>query len=217
MRSRFNSEDLAAYSAAQLSSFFPDRKVSTSDLLPYIGDALRRLELCFSHIVWPGYNIEGEATFDVFHSDQYCMYIYVLSNLVYRDQGPQALASKLFYLNKTLHGFNCMYDTVLPDVFWLVHVVGTVLGKAEYGNFLVVRQGCTIGALGGEYPVLGEGLVLSAGASIVGPCVIGDNVMIGPGCTVFKEDVPSNSLVTSVAGNTIRQNSANAFSAHFRR
>jgi serine O-acetyltransferase len=108
-----------------------------------------------------------------------------------------------------------MYDAMLPDIFLLLHVVGTVLGKATYANYLVVRQNCTIGALGYEYPVLGEKLILSAGASIIGGCRIGTNVMLGPGCTVMKEDIPDNSLVTRQGENTLKPNSDRPIQAHF--
>jgi serine O-acetyltransferase len=144
------------------------------------------------------------------------MYVYLLSNTVYKQTGDARLAGKLFYLNKALHAFNCMYDAELPEIFSLVHVVGTVLGKAKYSNYLVVGQNCTIGAVRGEYPELGERLILGSGASIIGKCHVGDDVMLAPGAQVFMRDIPSNSLVRPTADIELKQYAGNAARTYFR-
>jgi serine O-acetyltransferase len=144
------------------------------------------------------------------------MYVYLLSNTVYKQTGDARLAGKLFYLNKALHAFNCMYDAELPEIFSLIHVVGTVLGKAKYSNYLVVGQNCTIGAVRGEYPELGERLILGSGASIIGKCHVGDDVMLAPGAQVFMRDIPSNSLVRQIADIELKQYAGNAARTYFR-
>ncbi|HZT43589.1 MAG TPA: hypothetical protein VFA07_15600 [Chthonomonadaceae bacterium] len=216
MNLAYTVEEVAGYTAHQLNAFFPDgRAVSANVLKEYAQQALDRTEFCFRRVALRSYCEDGQAKFDLLHSDQYCSYLYLLANSIYRSEGDPGLASKVFYLNKALHAFNCMYDAMLPDIFLLLHVVGTVLGKATYANYLVVRQNCTIGALGYAYPVLGEKLILSAGASVIGGCRIGANVMIGPGCTVMKEDIPDNSLVTRTESNTLKSNSDRPIKVHF--
>jgi serine O-acetyltransferase len=81
-----------------------------------------------------------------------------------------------------------MYDTKLPEIFLVIHGVGTVLGKAQYSNYFVVYQGCTIGSNHGKYPVLGRGLGLGANAAIIGACRVGDDVSIGMGTAVIGRD-----------------------------
>lgn len=208
---------LVDYTAELLNRFFPDgHPVVPGDIAAPVRIAMDRLEYCFSHLAWPGWTLDGEARFNHLHSDHMCSYLWFLSNTCHVDHHRQDLPDKLFYLNKILHSFNCMYDTRLPDIFWLVHVVGTVLGKAEYMDYLVVLQGCTVGALGGEYPRLGRGVVLSANSAVIGRCTIGDNAVIGAGCRVIAQDVPAGSLVTPTAGLTIRANSGRAESLYFR-
>ena len=208
--------ELAEYTANQLNAFFPSRRTVTVEALhSYTQEALDRTEHCFRHIALRAYCENGRAKFDILHSDQYCSYLYLLANTIYRQEGDLTLASKVFYLNKALHAFNCMYDALLPEIFLLLHSVGTVLGKANYSNYLVVRQNCTIGAVGYAYPTLGEKLILSAGASIIGECHIGDNVMIGPGCTVFKQDVPNDTLVTNSVTPILKPNSDRPIRVHF--
>jgi serine O-acetyltransferase len=144
------------------------------------------------------------------------MYLYFLSNTVYTTDQNTHLAAKVFYLNKALHAFNCMYDSDLPDVFLLIHVVGTVLGKARYSNFMVVGQNCTVGALRGEYPVLGERVILGAGSSIIGRCQVGDDVMLAPGAQVFQRDIPNHSLVRSSVHIELREYAGRAARHYFK-
>jgi serine O-acetyltransferase len=206
-----SSSDLAGYTSAQLNTFFPDgHSVSSADLRRCVDVALQRLEYSFQH--YSG----GPVALDVLHSDRYCMYVYLLSNTVYKDAGDTRLAGKLFYLNKALHAFNCMYDAELPAIFLLIHVVGTVLGKAKYSNYLVVGQNCTIGAIRGEYPELGERVILGSGASIIGKCRVGDDVMLAPGAQVFMRDIPSNSLVRPTADIELKHYAGNAARTYFR-
>jgi serine O-acetyltransferase len=84
----------------------------------------------------------------------------------------------------------------LPPVFLFIHIVGSVIGKADYGNYFVALQGCTVGAVRGEYPVIGEGFIMSAGCSVIGRCRIGDGVMLGPSTTLFETDVPPHTLIS---------------------
>ena len=188
--------DLPGYLLKQLNAFFPhndDRDVSLVQLA--VEKAWPRIANCFSQVNQPAYRQDGFPSLDVFHSDQYAMFLWFVSNEVYREAGSHSLARRLFCLNKALHGLNCLYDVQLPPVFLFIHIVGSVIGKATYGNYFVARQGCTVGALRGEYPVIGEGFIMSAGCSVIGRCQIGDGVMLGPSTTIFETDVPPHTLV----------------------
>jgi serine O-acetyltransferase len=212
-----HTNQLAAYTASQLNNFFPDgRSVSASDLRRFAATALERVERCFREIDNPAYSVDGEPKFDVLHADQYCTYLYYLGNSVYRQYGTCALTDKLFYLNKSLHSINCMVECELPDVVWLLHPLGSVIVKGQYRNYLVVRQGCTIGAIGGVGPTIGERFVMSAGSSVLGPCEIGDNVMLGVHTHLFKTDVPANTMVVEREGSLeFKRNSSRVIAMHF--
>ena len=92
-----SSAELAAYTSAQLNNVFPDpTPVCAGDLQAYTSTALERLaESCKHYTV-------AMPELDPLHSDRYCMYLYLLSNTVWRQGGDTRLASKLFYLNKAL-------------------------------------------------------------------------------------------------------------------
>jgi serine O-acetyltransferase len=137
--------------------------------------------------------------------------------LVWKESVNENLASKLYYLNKSLHGLDCMYDTKMPDIFLVFHGVGTMLGKAGYSNFFVALQGCTVGSHRGNYPVFGSGVTLTANSSVIGNCTIGDRVSIGAETLVFEKDIESDNAVfiNSATGATDIKSSGTAYAQQF--
>jgi serine O-acetyltransferase len=213
---------LPGYVAAQLGNFFPlnaDESKNDADCLDEaIPKTLSRLEKCFLPINDPFYSDGKSVSFDVLHSDQYAAFLCLLGNQVHQSKPHHSLAKRVFLLNKALHGLNCMYDVELPSVFWLIHVVGAVIGKARYADRLVVRQGCTVGAVRGEYPVFDGPFIMSAHSSVIGASRVGANVMLGPGTSVFASDLPAGSLVCGHYAHGLTQRPLNnsALNAHFR-
>jgi len=196
----FTAEELAEYTVRQLNVFFPGPPaVGVADLRSPVDAALAACERCFGGIALPLYERHGAPRFDRYHSDQYCTYLAYLGNALWRAGSDPSIPARVFALNKALHGLNCMYDTPLPEVILLVHVLGSVLGKAALPNYLVVAQGVTIGAIAGVFPTLSDGLILSAGSSIIGPGTIGRNVMLEPHVHVLKTDVPPDVRVSGAA------------------
>ena len=187
--------DLPGYLSRQLSAFFPHEEKHDAEIISSaVERALPRLAHCFSHINHAAYKQDGVPALDVFHSDQYATFLWFVSNEVFRKEGSHSVARRLFCLNKALHSLNCLYDVELPPVFLFIHIVGSVIGKATYGNYLMAVQGCTIGALRGEYPVIGEGFIMSPGCSVIGRCQIGNGVMLGPSTTLLETDIPDSTL-----------------------
>jgi serine O-acetyltransferase len=85
----------------------------------------------------------------------------------------------------------------------IVHQHGiTIHQSAALGDDCLLRQGVTIGALGGvvrsgiRAPQLGNRIKIGAGAILAGPIHIGDDVMIGPNAVVMV-NVPAGSIVAS--------------------
>lgn len=185
----------AAYLARQADAFFPDGSAVNE------GAILRALEAVtdrYIRIATVGrskyFRDESGLRLDHLNSDQSTILLYLLANHLGKT-GDEAAAAKLYLLNKALHGVEAYYAVELPDIFTFSHSVGTVLGRADYGNYLVVSQGCTVGNVRAKYPRFGEGTILFAGAAVLGDCQVGDNVCFGAGCLVVNKDIPSNSVV----------------------
>lgn len=199
--------DLKSYVTAQLQHFFPDKHQADFNVenQSVFELALERTEFCFSSILLAPYKKHGTPLLNHLYSDQYAVFLWFLSNSVWKETEDKELANKLFYLNKALHGFSCTYDTALPNVFALVHTVGTVLGKATYSDYLVAYQGSTVGAQDGKYPVIGKGVSLLPYSSVVGDCQIGSGVSVGLHATVYKRNIPNDTVVFRGENGAIQQ------------
>jgi serine O-acetyltransferase len=196
METSLSSAELAEYVARQAEAFFPDGPVDRSLLRRALEAALARLDHCFSRIDRKYYRRGDAAFYDHLNTDQHAALLYLLSHGLHAERGERALASKIYALNKALHGLDVFYEVELPSVFLFQHPVGSVLGRARYGDYLVVYQGVTVGSdLDGNYPELGEGVVLFGGSRVIGRARIGANSWITPGCTVMDAALPPDSIL----------------------
>jgi serine O-acetyltransferase len=187
---------LADYVSKQINNFFPDNNlIGINDVFPILDLTLDRLNFCFKHVNHTRYQNNNQTIFNHLYSDHYLMFLWYLSNTSINTKENSNLSNKLYYLNKTLHGFDCMYDTKMPDIFLVFHGVGTMLGKAEYADFFIALQGCTIGSHKGCYPKMEKGVSLTAHSSIIGNCNVGKEVSISAYTNIFEQDIPSNSVV----------------------
>ena len=210
--------ELLEYTVNQLNHYFPDHQpVSASALRSALDLTLDKLAHCFPHVRNPHFQKDGEPRFNHLNSDQYAMYLYILSNQLHHAGGPVDICEKLFYLNKALHGIDCFYSIQLPPIFLFMHPLGTVLGKGEYGDYFFVSQNCSVGDnFDGAYPKLGKGVALYAGASVIGDCEVGDNCMLAADASIIKTRVPPNSLVLGKhPNNDIRTHTEDVALKHF--
>jgi len=199
-RQSLDGRQLSELVCRQVNLFIPDpTPVSIDEVSSCMDTACTRLRACFRWIRNKYYCNDSEVIFDHFQSDQYCAFIYLLSNTAWLN-GNIHLATKLFLLNKYLHALDLYYSVRLPEVFMLVHPVGSVIGNAEYGNFFVAYQNCTVGSVLKDgayiYPTIGSYVVVYARAAVLGSCQIGNNVSIAANAFVYCSRVPDNSVVT---------------------
>jgi hypothetical protein len=143
-----------------------------------------------------------------YHSVQYMTFLYYLANSIYRGQGANSTSDKLYYLNKMLNAVDLFYAVELPNFFMAEHPVGTVIGRAVFGEGFYFMQGCTVGGvervgLPEIYPILGENVALYAGASIIGDCKVGNNVNIAAGALVKNQNIPDDVNVFGQSPNLI--------------
>ncbi|HHV13803.1 MAG TPA: serine O-acetyltransferase [Clostridiales bacterium] len=90
------------------------------------------------------------------------------------------------------------------------HGHGVVIGEtAIVGDNVTLYQGVTLGGTGKEcgkrHPTVGNNVMISAGAKVLGSFTIGENSKIGAGSVVLQE-VPPNSTVVGVPGRVVKQN-----------
>lgn len=198
IKENINKSFLVEYIDDQLKHFFPDKVNNNIDLYRHIDIALERMIFSLKHV-----KLNGYTEFNYLHSDLYAQFIYFLSNTVWTDSENINLASKLFYLNKALNGLNCMYDTKLPEIFILIHCVGTVLGKAEYSNYFVAFQNVTVGSDKGYSPIISECVYMGPGSSVIGNCKVAKYTHLSKNATLRDQNTNEKSLIIGSSPNII--------------
>lgn len=189
-------EDLEKLIKHQIHNLFLLNESEEKALLASITTALSHTENCFSFSKNKYYKKDGQVFFSIYHSGQYCIFLYFLARQVFLDfPEMRVLADKIYFLNKTLNGLDLYYEVAMPKVFHLDHPVGSVMGRADYGENFSFSQLCTVGNNKGIYPVIGDNVKMLSGSKILGRSNIGDNVIISANTYIKDEDIPSNSLV----------------------
>jgi len=91
--------------------------------------------------------------------------------------------------------------------FFIDHGCGVVIGEtSEIGDDVTLYHGVTLGGTswsgGKRHPTLKNGVVVGAGAKILGPIEIGRNVRVGANSVVIQ-DVPDGMTVVGIPGRTV--------------
>ena len=94
--------------------------------------------------------------------------------------------------------------------FFIDHGNGVIIGETTViGDNVTLYQGVTLGGTGKEHgkrhPTVGNNVMISAGAKVLGSFTIGDNSKIGAGSVVLSE-VPPGSTVVGVPGRVVKRN-----------
>lgn len=99
---------------------------------------------------------------------------------------------------------------IIGKGLFIDHGNGVVIGETTLlGDNVTLYQGVTLGGTGKEtgkrHPTIGNNVMISAGAKILGSVTIGDNTKIGAGSVVLKQ-IPPNSTVVGVPGRVVKRN-----------
>ena len=94
--------------------------------------------------------------------------------------------------------------------FFIDHGTGVVIGEtAQIGDDVTIYQGVTLGGTGKDvgkrHPTVGSGVMIGAGAKVLGPFTIGDNTKIAAGSVVLHE-IPANSTAVGAPAKVVRYN-----------
>lgn len=94
-------------------------------------------------------------------------------------------------------------------IFFIDHGNGVIIGEtAVVGSNVTLYQGVTLGGTGKEHgkrhPTIGDNVMISAGAKIIGSFKVGENSKIGAGSVVIEE-VPPNCTVVGVPGRVVKR------------
>jgi serine O-acetyltransferase len=185
----------------QLSNlFFFSKKHDADDLDSAFPSTLKKLEKCFSNTTNIYYRKNNKTYFNPYHSSQYCIFLYYLSNMCSKS-GAKDLADRIYFLNKALNAVDLYHEVNLPEVFYTDHPVGSVIGRASFSNHFSFTQNCTVGHNKGFSPHFGEHVHMYSGAKVIGKCSVADYCLISSGCCIKDTDIPCGSIVYGISPN----------------
>lgn len=182
----------------QLQSYWTDiDKELIKEALP---DAIEAIEKGFWGLPNKRFFDGDRVIFSPYMSVQWMIFLYRLSHAVYiKSNGKAKEADQIYYLNKIMHSNDWFYGIELPEHFLCEHPLGSVLGRAHYGDYLFIYQGTTVGGNRSNgilcYPTIGDNVILFANATVLGNTKIGNNVVVSANTYLLDETIPDNSIV----------------------
>ena len=190
-------KDLIEYIENLILANFPDGiKINSSQLRDMVENAILRTEVSFQNIEAKYYLKDGAVYFNHLNADHMIVLLYFAANPRYKLGYEINLIEKIYNLNKRLHSIDLFYSINLPEVFCVVHPLGSILGNAKYGNYMCIYQGVTIGSTKKEsYPEFGNRVILCSNSSVIGKCKVGNNIIFATNSFVLNKDIPDNSIV----------------------
>lgn len=89
------------------------------------------------------------------------------------------------------------------------HGMAVVIGETtEVGDDVTIYQGVTLGGTGKDtgkrHPTIGNRVIISSGAKVLGPFKVGDDVKIGAGSIVLNE-IPNGCTVVGIPGRIVKR------------
>jgi serine O-acetyltransferase len=130
------------------------------------------------------------------------------------------LARFTSHIARGLTGIEIHPGATIGRRFFIDHGMGVVIGEtAEIGNDVTMYHGVTLGGTswkeGKRHPTLGNGVVIGAGAKILGPIYIGDGAKIGSNAVVVK-DVPAGATAAGIPARILdeEKKAASGFNAY---
>ena len=122
-------------------------------------------------------------------------------------RGLRLPARLISHLGRAVTGIEIHPGAWIGEKFFIDHGMGVVIGETSViGENCHLFQGVTLGGTSTKrakrHPTLGKGVVVGAGAKVIGAVTIGDGAKIGAGSVVVT-NVPPNATVVGVPGHIV--------------
>lgn len=111
--------------------------------------------------------------------------------------------------SRFLTGIDIHPGATIGKRFFIDHGMGVVIGETtEIGDDCLLYQGVTLGGTSSKaekrHPTLGRGVVVGAGAKVLGAITLGNYSKVGAGSVVVN-DVPEHATVVGIPGRIVMQ------------
>jgi serine O-acetyltransferase len=144
----------------------------------------------------------------------HALYIHKLARWLWLHR-LQWLGRLTSHLGRWLTGVEIHPGAKIGSCVFIDHGMGVVIGEtAEVGDGCTIYQGVTLGGTSlyrgtKRHPTLGEGVVVGAGAKVLGGFTVGAGARIGSNAVVVKE-VPAGATVVGIPGRIVEDRGAQA-------
>ena len=118
------------------------------------------------------------------------------------------LARMISQFARTMTGVEIHPGATIGRGLFIDHGMGIVIGEtAEVGDYCTIYHGVTLGGTGKDtgkrHPTIGDNVLISTGAKVLGPFKVGDNSRIGANAVVLQE-VPPDSTVVGIKARVVK-------------
>ena len=136
----------------------------------------------------------------------HAIWFYRLANAFWR-MGLHWIARFIMHIARWITGIEIHPGATIGRRFFIDHGMGVVIGETtEIEEDVTLYHGVTLGGTTWlaekRHPTLEKGVVVGAGAKILGPITIGEQSRIGSNSVVLKE-VPAHSTVVGIPGSVV--------------
>ena len=136
------------------------------------------------------------------YSGMHAIWMHRLTHSMWQNDALKLPARLLSQFARFLTGVEIHPGAVLGRRVFIDHGMGVVIGEtATVGDDVLIYHGVTLGgvglASGTRHPTVGDGVLLGAGAKLLGPITIGAGSSVGANAVVLH-DAPPNSLIVGV-------------------
>jgi serine O-acetyltransferase len=143
------------------------------------------------------------------YSGLHAIWAHRLAHAMYRRRWFTA-ARIVSQISRFMTGIEIHPGAKIGRKLFIDHGMGVVIGETcEIGDEVVIYQGVTLGGTGKEkgkrHPTIGNRVVISSGAKVLGSFKVGDNSNIGANSVVLKP-VPEDSTVVGIPGRIVKRN-----------
>jgi serine O-acetyltransferase len=147
----------------------------------------------------------------------HALVLHRVANRLWRA-GFKWLGRFISHLARWLTGIEIHPGATIGPRCFIDHGMGVVIGEtAEIGADCTLYHGVTLGgtswAKGKRHPTLGDGVVVGAGAKILGPISIGAGAKIGSNAVVVKP-VPAGATAIGIPARIVESHDSGRFSAY---
>lgn len=128
----------------------------------------------------------------------------------FHKRGMTVTARAISQFTKMLTGIEIHPGATIGRGVFIDHGTGVVIGEtAIVGDNCTIYQGVTLGGTGKHtgkrHPTLHDGVMVGAGAKVLGPVEIGSNSKIAAGAVVLH-DIPANSTAVGIPARVVKSN-----------